>query len=69
MATLPKIDSEGLRLAKVTGAAKVSSAARVTVRESKAAAQARPLDAHRNGQVNGNHAVQSTGGRKEDRRD
>jgi hypothetical protein len=67
MADLPKIDSTGLRLAKLKGAARVSSVARITIQEGKGVGQSQSRPMHRNGEANGNGIVHSTSGRKESR--
>jgi hypothetical protein len=65
MADLPKIDSTGLRLAKLQGAERVSSVTRITIRDKAAKGQASQL--HRNEVGNGSGVVRPTGGRKESR--
>lgn len=67
MADLPKIDSTGLRLAKLKSAERVSSVTRIAIQEGKAVGQSRPHELHRNGVANGSGAVQPGGGRKESR--
>jgi hypothetical protein len=66
MADLPKIDSAGLRLAKLVGSKRVSSAGRVTIKEIKAGRgnQTRHL---RHEGANGKRVVQPASGRKETR--
>jgi hypothetical protein len=66
MATLPKVDSDGLRLAKSVGSERVSSVVRVT-KDGDQRSGGGQSPAVRNGGVNGNHAVQPAGGRKEGR--
>jgi hypothetical protein len=67
MADLPKIDSTGLRLAKLKGAERVSSVTRIAIQNGKTVGhgQAHPL--HRNGVANDRGAVHPTSGRKESR--
>ena len=67
MADLPKIDSAGLRLAKLKGAERVSSVTRITIRENNAVAKGQANQLHRDGVPNGSGVVHQTGGRKESR--
>jgi len=67
MADLPKIDSAGLRLAKLKGAERVSSVVRITIGEGKMVGQRQPPQVHRNGNGNGKGVVHATDGRKEGR--
>jgi hypothetical protein len=67
MADLPKIDSAGLRLAKLKGAERVSSVTRITIHEGKPVGSSQSRELHRNGVANGSNVVRSTSGRKESR--
>ena len=67
MADLPKIDSAGLRLAKLKGAERVSSVTRIAIQEGKAVKHGQAHPIHRSGVANDSGAVHPTGGRKEGR--
>jgi hypothetical protein len=67
MADLPKIDSTGLRLAKLKGAERVSSVTRIAIQKDNAVGHDQPHRLHRNGVANGSGAVQPASGRKESR--
>jgi hypothetical protein len=67
MADLPKIDSAGLRLAKLKGAERVSSVTRIAVGEIQTVKHVQPHPLQRKGVANGSRAVQPEGGRKEGR--
>ena len=67
MADLPKIDSAGLRLAKLKGAERVSSVTRIAIQEGKTVRPGQAHPQHRNGVTNDSGAVQPTGGRRESR--
>lgn len=67
MADLPKIDSTGLRLAKLKGAERVSSVTRIAIQEAKTVKHGQAHSLHRNGVGHGRGVVQPTGGRKESR--
>jgi hypothetical protein len=67
MADLPKIDSSGLRLAKLKGAERVSSVTRIAIQDGKTVARERAHPLHRNGVMNDSGAVHPTDRRKEGR--
>jgi hypothetical protein len=65
MANFPKVDSAGLRLAKSTGAKRVSSVIKMTLRAPSNGGHFRP--AGRGKGSNGGAVISSEGGRKENR--
>ncbi len=67
MADLPKIDSAGLRLAKLKGAERVSSVTRIAIQEGKTVTRGRSHPLHPDGVANASRVVRPTTGRKEDR--
>lgn len=67
MADLPKIDSTGLRLAKLKGAERVSSVTRMAADGGKVVSQVRQHPGQRNGVANDSRAVRPDEGRKEGR--
>jgi len=67
MADLPKIDSAGLRLAKLKGAERVSSVTRIAIEEAKTVRHGQAHPIHRSGGANGSRTVHPEGGRKEGR--
>lgn len=67
MADLPKIDSNGLRLAKLKGAERVSSVTRIAIQEGKTVAKGSAHQVQRIGVVNGSGSVQPRSRRKEGR--
>jgi hypothetical protein len=67
MADLPKIDSAGLRQAKLKGAERVSSVTRIAIQEGKTVRHDQAHPVHRSGIANDSGALHPTGGRKEGR--